>query len=366
MKIQMKTFTVTIHNSTNYGAWLQAFALQNAIESLGHENLIFDYVYETSDTKQSFRSARQLAVMLAYRVISLFRISKIRKRRQAFRHFAQEHLRMSEPYRSMEELRSNPPEAEVYITGSDQVWNFLQREPFMESRFLDFGPASVKRVSYAASVANLNYTDEQKAWVREKLSRFDAISLREKSAQEYISGIIGRRTELVMDPVFLPAQSVWEKLAQSRAINEPYILIYQVQSCPGMDEVIAELKRKTGFKTVAILPTVITWVHTDIRLFDVSPEEFVGLFRGAEIVVSASFHGTAFGLISGKPTYAMSRTKGPSRVKDLMTLCGVPHFCIEDTRELPEPDTFDAGAVESVIEAERERSLGYLRKCLDK
>lgn len=361
----MKTFTVTIHNSTNYGAWLQTYALQNAIQSLGAENIVMDYTYEKSDIKQSFSSPKQFLVYVCYRAVALIRLKKIKKRKQSFMRFAEKHICMSEPYHSMDELRKNPPQADVYITGSDQVWNFLQREPFLESRFLDFGSDSVKRMSYAASISDLNYSNEQKDWVREKLSLFDAISLRESSASEYLSTILGKETSTVLDPVFLLEKSEWEKLAVQRITDRPYILCYQVQSCPGISDTVSELKRRTGYTTISILPSAITWIKTDISLFDVSPEEFVGLFLNASIIVSASFHGTAFGLISGKPTYALTRSSGSSRIEDLMSFFGVREFCVKPGNELVSHESYDASAVEERIKTERDRSIDFLRDCLD-
>lgn len=360
----MKTLTVTIHRGTNYGALLQAYALQRVQADQGIDNVILDYSDPKHAPKPSLTAPK--ATLAAVYTTCSRRLHKkaICRRRESFERFHEKHMRLSRFYRTMEELRADAPDVDVLITGSDQVWRFLGNTEFLPARFLDFGAPGVKKISYAASMERLNYTDAQKAQVRRWLSDFAAVSLREESARAYISDIIGKQAKRVLDPVFLPDRSVWDALAVPPTIREPYILCYQVQRCDRMQETVSFLKKTTGYRTIAVLPGSIPYIRTDEARYDVTPEEFLGLYKNAAIVVSGSFHGSAFGLLFGKPTYAVTRAGASSRVREIMQLVHAEPFCIGGEQAIPLPSAFDADAVLAQLRAQREMSLAFLRQNL--
>ena len=272
----MKTFTITYHHTHNYGAVLQAYALQQAIRSLGHDNVIFEYPergslygkWKGKDLKSTLRNCYVNGLIF-------LRYQKISKRDKGFKQF-HKRMNLSRRYRSMEDLRNNIPEVDAFIVGSDQVWNLKGNPEFVPARLLDFGPENVIRCSYAASIEKLDYTDAQKDLVKRCLARFKGISLREESAREYIENITGYSCVRCLDPVFLLSKEQWNQIAVEPTVKEPYILCYQVQSVPGMQAVVDELKKRTGYKVVAVCCDAIKRLRTDYSIFDASPEEFLG------------------------------------------------------------------------------------------
>ena len=200
----MKTFTITFHHGTNYGALLQTYALQQTILSLGFENTVFEYPYSSRFyEKIDLRRPRAAASSAIHNYNKLLHKAAVKKREESFRAFHRDRLQLSREFKTMDELRRENIDADVLITGSDQVWRFSGNPEFVPARFLDFGSDAARRVSYAASVEQLNYTEEQKELVRNWLSRFKAVSLREESARAYISEITGREAVRVLDPVLL-------------------------------------------------------------------------------------------------------------------------------------------------------------------
>lgn len=361
----MKTLTVTFHHSNNYGALLQAYALQQAILSTGHQNTIFEYPYNNSFYGKLDVKNPSAAAKTAYlNFIKFLRRSEIRKRKESFSLFHKNHMNLSKIYHTMEELRNDCGEYDALITGSDQVWRFSGDKEFIPARFLDFGKPDIRKISYAASIERLNYTDEQKDLIKKWLKDFYTISLRERSAADYIHDITGYDTKTVLDPVFLLDKEQWLKIATEPRIKEKYILCYQVQKSPMMQETVDYLKKLTGYKTVAVLPYAHKWIKTDYSLFDVSPEEFLGLYNGATIVVSGSFHGTAFAHIFNKPVYATTRKGSEGRIVDVMKLMGVEEFCIFDQNSLLPPDSYCIEIVKKNLASEREKSLSFLKECL--
>ena len=361
----MKTFTVTFHHSNNYGALLQTYALQQTIIGLGIENTVFEYPYsDRYYDRLDLRRPKSAAVTAYCNWNKLIHKEAIKKRDESFRTFHRERLILSPEFKTMDELRAAEIDADVLITGSDQVWRFSGNKEFIPARFLDFGSASARRISYAASIEKLNYTDEQKEQVRKWLKPFGAVLLREESAREYISEITGKKAVRVLDPVFLPSTQAWSKIAREPRVKEPYILCYQVQSSSEMQRTADEVKKMTGYKTVAVLPGSLKHIKTDEAFYDVSPEEFIGLYQNSSAVVSGSFHGSALGYLFKKPTYAAVRKSGSGRVLDLARLLGADRFCIGEEDTVPAPGEFDVNAIQIRITAERERSLGFLKNAL--
>lgn len=356
----MKTFTVTFHHTCNYGALLQAYSLQTTLQNLGHENTIMEYPEKNRFYCRISKNPKQAVRGLYMNWLRFLRKKQLKSLQSSFRAFRTNRLNLSEVYSHIDELRQNPPTADCLITGSDQVWKMAGNKALLPARFLDFGADKVKRISYAASIEALNYTDTQKKQVAHWLSRFNGISLREQSAADYIRDITGNQdVTRVLDPVFLQTQEQWLKIATAPRIQGPYILCYQVQSNKRMQEVANILKKKTGYPLVAICPSEIQHIHADYSLHDVSPEEFLGLYNQAAMVVSASFHGTAFGLLFGKPTYGLVRSTHANRIREILALFGLEHFCIDKGSAIPEP-TIDSTALQEKIHGERLRSLAYL------
>ncbi len=357
----MKTLTVTLHHSTNYGATLQAYALQQALFDLGHENLIFEYAYKNNTTKSGSVKAILRNIYLKY--IKLLRGNKTDALVKSFADFHRNKMVLTRVYDSMEDIRQDPPVADAYIAGSDQVWNMSKINEFTPARFLDFGDGNTKRFSYAASIESLNYSDDKIKMVKQYLSSFSGISLREKSACDYIHDITGRDTVQVVDPVFLLTRKKWTEMACEPRIKGPYILTYQVLRNERMQEVVDYVKKATGLPVVQICNTAIRWINSDKTFYDVSPEEFIGLYINSSIVISASFHGTALGLVFGKPTYGMVRNEFGNRIKEILDMFSLGDFCIGPNSTIPDPE-IDTNALQEKVEMERERALAFLRSQL--
>lgn len=359
----MKTLTVTFHHSENYGATLQTYALHRTIRQMGHENIVFEYASEVSKRKINL-SPKVFLRNVYIKIATILKKKKNRKLRESFVDFHNRNIIKTRSYRNMNDLRNNVPDVEALITGSDQVWNIKGSQTFVPARFLDFGCKNLLRFSYAASLEKLDYTDEQKIYVKEQLKGFKGISLRETSARNYIHSFTGYDCLQVVDPVLLLSPAEWNELAVEPRIKEPYILCYQVLSNPLMQKTVNYLKKKTGYKVVSITPGVIRWINSDYTLYDVSPEEFLGLYKNAKMVVTTSFHGTAFAILYNKPFFVLARTGVMNRIGDLLNLFGLKDRLLSNVGSISVPD-IDYSKVNVLIAKERKRSLAFLRKMLN-
>lgn len=358
----MKTLTVTFHHTTNYGAVLQTYALQQTLLSLGHENLVLE-TKTYSKKKKTKLSIRELYL----RYLSWLRRKEVKVLSQHFMDFHKSKLQLTRPYESMEDLRNDPPNVDCLITGSDQVWNFATTPKFLDSRLLKFGKEDTIRFSYAASMEELRYSEEQKQRLKDALVGFKGISVREQSAKEYIESFTPYKVERVLDPVFLLSKEKWMEIAVEPRIKGPYILCYQVQSNKRMEEVAYKLKKETGFPVVSICNSSIRWMKSDYSFHDVSIEEFIGFYNQAAYIVSASFHGVAMGLVFDKPVYALIKNVRANRLKEIMKLFALDDYIVaqDEKSGLPQYKDEVFENMKSIKQQYLEKSFDYLKKMFD-
>lgn len=359
----MKTLTVTFHHTCNYGATLQTYALHQVIKSLGHDNIVFEYPEENRKCKPFLKSPYEFTRTQFQRMCYLLRKDKIDSRVRLFKEFHADYIPKTRVYRDMDDLRNNAPKVDCLITGSDQVWNMNSLAKFKPAHFLDFGPSDIIRFSYAASIEKLNYTEQQKDYVAKAIASYKGVSLRETSARDYINSFTNADAIQVVDPVFLLNKQEWDSISTEGRIKEPYILCYQVSSNPLMQKMANYLKEKTGCKIVSVCHDTIKWIKSDYSLFDVSPKEFLGLYKNANFVLTTSFHGTALALVYERPFISLVRSDSRNRIVDLLNLLGLEKSCVSSTEEFHVPD-IDYSSVRAIIEVERSRSLDYLKRML--
>ena len=355
----MKTLTVTYHHTTNYGAVLQAYALQQSILSMGHENVILETKLKSKKKRKKI-TLRQL--YLNY--LSWLRREENHRLLTSFSDFHKNRMQLTRPYVSMTDLRDNPPDVDCLITGSDQVWNFATVPSMLDSRLLRFGDESAIRFSYAASMEELCLSDEQKELLKDTLSRYKGISVREQSAKEYIESFTPYDCQRVLDPVFLLSQEKWNEIAINPRIKGPYILCYQVQRNDNMQKVASQLQKQTGLPIVSICNSTIKWIKSDYTFYDVSIEEFLGFYRDASYIVSASFHGIAMGLVYEKPVYALIKQNRANRLKDIMNLFGLGDYIVRQGESvcIKQYQEDDLRGIHEKKEALIMESMDYLKK----
>lgn len=362
----MRTLTVTFHHGNNYGALFQMFALHSKIKNMGHSNLVLETSPSTLKKGKKVNLNPRAILREAYIFcFQLFRQKQMSSLARSFSEFKRRYVEFTPAYSSMADLTTNCPEVDALITGSDQVWNLNTVPSMIPSRFLDFGKPNAIRFSFAASIETMDYSESQKEYVREQLKKFKGISLREQSACDYIESFTNYHTESLLDPVFLFDKSEWLSYSTKPRIEGPYILCYQVISNKLMQKVVDDLKKETGYPIITICNVPFKWIHADYSLFDVSPEEFLGLYNNAAYVVTTSFHGTAFGILFNKRTFTITKDISSNRIYNLMRLLGLEDFVIKPNYQLTNKE-IDWDYVNGVISKERNRSTKYLQSMLSK
>jgi ABC-type oligopeptide transport system ATPase subunit len=248
----------------------------------------------------------------------------LKSRRKKFDLFTREYLNVTrKSYESFEELSSKSPDADVFFAGSDQIWNTAHNHGKDPAFYLDFVPSNSVRASYAASFSIPEVPDEYKTFVKTKLDKFDAISVREWTGLNILESLNVKGGIVVLDPVFLLVRERWNELA-SESTKEKYILIYDQENNPYIKDTAKRLAREHGLKIYAIR-SLYPMSYAHHRIIDAGPREFLGLIKNCEFCLTNSFHCTAFSLIFQKEFFTFKRKheKVNSRMVDLLESVGL-------------------------------------------
>jgi hypothetical protein len=218
----MKTAIVTFHAAKNFGAVLQSYALQAALEKMGHESR---FVHLQSDHAliPKYRRKQKPTLKGFFRTL-LFKLmqSKLDARVAKFDWFLEQRLKTTKRYASQEDLTQDPPDVDAYICGSDQIWNL--EKGISHFFYLAYVPDDVRKISYAPSFGTPDIPDEYKEEVSSLISRIDHLSVRERQAVTLVRELTGREACQVCDPVFLLDTKFWEDLAVDPAVKRPYMV----------------------------------------------------------------------------------------------------------------------------------------------
>lgn len=328
----MKINTITCQHVYNYGATLQAFALQDYLESLGHNVEIIDFRLPTHTRYELFTPypkgrAYELVCkfpLLRY-IITPYRNRRMLKtwgRKRNFDRFDKEYLHLSShTYKSLDKLQQDTFDADLFIAGSDQIWNTDMENGSNGAYFLDFGPEKTKRISYAASFGISEIKDnDKKLFIKQQLRKFDKISVREKAGLNILHDL-GYEGCQVVDPVFLLSKDAWIKKLNLQIKENDYIFLYDFMHD---DERLIQLSKELAQKEHLKICSVNDISHApyaDIQIDNAGPKEFLQLLLNAKYVISNSFHATAFSIIFDKKfaTFPLLTQRNPSRMIDLLS-----------------------------------------------
>lgn len=337
----MKIATITCHDVYNYGASLQAYALQEYMESQGHSYKIINY--KPPYLSNHFRIDLVANPVFDKPVIKqLYLLAKLSgrlrglKRKKLFDRFTEKYLHLSDKrYDSCENIANECPDADLYIAGSDQIWNTLFQNGRDAAFYLDFARGRGHRISYAASFATDKICNGAENFVKDKINNFDAISVRESSALNLLKGLGRNDGILVCDPVFLLDRSKWYDLAAhvvNRCLGE-YIFLYDCEQSVKIKSIAKKLKAYTGLKICTVSATKGHYADENFELS--GPIEFLNLLAGAKYVVANSFHALAFSLIFRKPFFIVNRTEGiNTRMRDFLEYLSLSDRLIDSPDQL--------------------------------
>lgn len=351
----MKKIVVSTFNNSdnNYGALLQSCALSRFLSDLGYQPS-----YVTLRSRDHRRSAKTALKIWVKRALTWRRSRLYRIRREKMRAFAagtQNQLL----YENERELFADPPAADVYLSGSDQVWSPVNPR---EDLFLAYAPEGAKKISYAASMGSEEIPPEAEAKFAGFIQSYAHVSVREDTMIPVLRPYTEKEIVQNIDPVFLLTRDQWRSYEEPYAglKQKRYILAYLLWWDKKLDERLEELKRRTGLPVVLVNPGNLPKVKAERILFDASPGEYLSLLNGAEYVVSSSFHGIAMAMVYNKNLLAVISGHKTNRILSLLR-----HFGLSaGDRPIVELSEGDYPPINRIIEEDRTAASSYLTRAI--
>lgn len=372
MKVKINDIgIVTIHRIANYGSLLQVFALQTKLQEMGYSVVVIDYVPERlrlfnlakkTNLKQPIKTLAVCAKFIIH-LRSSIRISR----------FIKQNIAISpRRYHSNNDLKMYPPNADIFLTGSDQVWNSTHNACIDKAYFLDFVPKNKMRISYAASFGREDVESSEIEIIKTYLSKFHKISVREKSAVKILNDANFQDISQHLDPVFLITKKQWQNYlhkSEHKNNQKKYVVIYEVNN-----ENIAPLMENAR-KIASIKNVEIHFIKTTqkSKLIDecdkiyknLSPFEFIDVINNAEYVISGSFHGAAFSIILNKTFFIVYPRHFSTRLKNILEIFNLTNRVISEDSDLEQmTKPINYSDVNSVIEYENAKAIEYFKNNL--
>ena len=332
----MKIGILTYHRAHNYGAMLQAYALQHFLQAQGYQVEFIDYwPKEHADEYSLWRPLKGTLInKLLTLITSGLTFWRRRVRIQQFQTFMVEYLGLPAKVKYSTYAAIIYEQYDCVIVGSDQIW----RNRSSLGKYYGFDPTffcqtlayPARCISYAASMGVIQMDELDRQHFRQYLAAFQTILVREQSLCQVVNDM-GFLASVVIDPTLLFTKEQWNViLPKTRFRNHKYVLYYQLMESK---EALAFAKQQAKQRNcrLLIMDARISCIQRPKHISFASPIGFMQAIRDADFVVSTSFHGTAFALIFEKQFLVTGLSRNVDRVKTLLRSVGIP----DNYRDVP-------------------------------
>jgi hypothetical protein len=379
MEKRKKTGILTHPLHTNYGGLLQAYALQEALRRMGHD-------VRTVDLRLASKNKlKELLKPVLLPILNLFFPKKFPSkghkemlRRRHTERFIRDNIRTTVPVRgSAEAGLLEPYRFDVWIVGSDQCWRAAYiPDPWMH--FLGFVPenSAAKRIAYAVSMGTdtWEYDPARTAMCASLAKKFDAISVRESSGVALCREHLGVEATHLIDPTLLLSAEDYLKLADEDNMvpDSPAVVSYILDPSQEKETIVGAVTAHIG---IPVRELTVSFEHSD----PVFRQKYAGTylpvtqwlrsFADARFVVTDSFHGAVFSIISRKPFIVIgNKSRGMTRFTSLLSMFGLEDRLVEPNVTIT-PEMIDRpidwDRVGVILEQERGKSAEFLKNVME-
>lgn len=358
----------------NYGSFLQAYGLKMLLEDLGHTVEFVDYhvekpLIENNEKKYNspiYLKLNKVLEVLKYDAPFIHRIQYILHKKQ----FANKYFSIL----GIKSEMNYTPELDVLVIGSDEVFNCIQKNINVGYSLELFGKnnRAQKLISYAASFGNttvdklLKYNKNKE--IGNLLEKFDAISVRDRNSGNIVKQLTVKVPEYNIDPVLAYDYINKCKLIPKLKTKEKYLILYAYAGRISKQEAewIRNYAKKQNLKIYAIGGAQ---KYAD-RFIDCSPFEVLAYFQNAEAIITDTFHGTIFSIITKKKFATIVRKSegvnygNEEKLTDLLSRVKLSSQMAIDINSIEEilNNFIDYNSVDEILNKERIHTKNYLRK----
>ncbi|MDK3121720.1 polysaccharide pyruvyl transferase family protein [Clostridium perfringens] len=364
----MKVGIINFHCAHNYGAMLQAYALQENLKKEGHNAIIIDFQPDSIVEGYKLWSVKKIMnpKIVAW-TIKNYR--KLKPKYDVFEKFKKEKFNLTDKkYKSIDKEDIEKESFDAFVCGSDQIWN-MDLNGGLTEYLLSFASEKNKKISYAASIGVKSIKNEYIDIMKKELYTFDSISVREDEAVNIMKETFNLEATHVLDPVFLLSKKEWKDIAiKLKKKKEKYVLLYGLEENELFEKTFKFIKDNTDMKIINISPAKKVSEYIDETIYSVGPREFIGLLEEAELVFTNSFHGTCFSIIFGKKFFTIGHSELNSRLESILRLTNLESHMIN--KEFQSLDEFyntidiESEKVNEILDKEIRKSKEFLVQAL--
>lgn len=356
----------------NCGACLQAYALQKVIKAFGNECEILHYIpphgyeFEEKKVKRIYHTIKSL-FNKEYKEY----YKSYKEKNHIFNIFRKNYLLFdSEKQYNETELLEKKLEYDIYVCGSDQIWNPLFYDGNNLIYLLDFVPKGIKKIAYAPSIGLSEFPEKYKLEFKNCIEKLDYVSVREKEGKKIIDSICDKECKVVLDPTLLIERNIWIDLEDKRFTKKPYIFCYIFGEQDYLIEFVDYVYKKTKLDVLYFPLTKNDKLSNYNKVKNVGPCQFISLINYAELVITDSFHATAFSINLEKPFYTLLRDSNKeqinmnSRIYNILDITGFMNRLIKSQADFPKKIDLnvDFSWSRKEISAKRKEDIENLRK----
>lgn len=348
------TAIIGLWYTNNYGAILTAYALYRLLGKMGKYPMLADNA--------------------PFGAHSLFMAQDSLSR--AF--MKRNNVRISPALQSDADLRTLNDSIDTFVLGSDQVWRWRYTQKEGSFFFLDFVRAEKRKIAVSSSIGIDK--EERPAALQRKakfyLQRFDAVSVRERSAVDVLKECYNVEADWILDPVFLHGPALFEELADGcPVLPQPYVLSYVLEPDAAIRRYIETIAAERGLTIINMvdgqngIEQLKARLGTDNVVADLTPEQWVNYIQHCSFFVTDSFHGVCFAHLFHKDFVCVAPpVRGLTRFESLLGLTGLTEHLLppECSQEMWQQAThpIDWDRVQRILDAEREKALGWIKQAL--
>lgn len=388
----MKIGIVTYVKCDNYGAELQAYAMQYVYNKLGYDAEVLDLEKQNKDIASSLSTIipavinrfKTYGIKAPYKIMQLVIdvmqrkkakrkfASEIEKKHQLYIQFFNEKIKHSAKYYTLKSVYTEDMPYDVYVAGSDQIWNYMHTD-YLDVYFLEFANRfNAKKIAYAASLSVPDIPTRLHAEYKKYFENMDHIAVRELNGKTIVEKYSSKKATVVLDPTLLISKQEWKtNVANEIKKGEKYVLIYTLSGSKYIRNLAKSIAQRIG-KDCRVVN-----IKSDFRpekedgiehLYQVGPKEWVGLIMNAAYMVTDSFHGTAFSINFNIPftTLLNPSSNMNSRALSILEITDLKERIIYDdgSNQLPNSLYVDYDRVNPIIDEWRKKSENYIHESL--
>lgn len=358
-----KVAILTIHIGINFGSILQTIASYQTVKQLGYEPIIINYIPERATLKRYIKGAFSSPARLARRCIFL---PVYLKYHTIYRRYLAHYVELSSPIYDTDNFIDKCPKSDVYLVGSDQVWNSQHNEGFNGRYFFEGVDKDAYKIAFCSSFGREKIDAEEQTKVKSLLAGFKAISVREDSGVDILNKI-GIKSEQLIDPTFLFTKEIWGKYASQRIEKEPYVLVYTPYNTVNASIIYGSARNladKYGLKVVTFSWKAKRESLADRTVLFADPGDFLSLMLHADYVITNSFHGTAFSINLNKQFWVFQPSAFSTRIESILKLTGLRDRMLMGKITNNDIMRIDYKDINTILESERKKSINFLKNAL--